>query len=53
MMSQDASDEVEVPEAPSIHGLKFRHFRGEADYAAIVAVNRETNIEYQTYLKGH
>ncbi len=48
MMSQDASNKVEVPNAPSIHGLKFRHFCGESDYPVMVVVNRESGIEDHT-----
>ena len=32
------SDRIEVPEAPSIPGLAFRHFRGESDYPLIAEV---------------
>jgi mycothiol synthase len=29
---------IEVPDAPSLPGLTFRHFRGESDYPGMVAV---------------
>src|SRR6476660_5169643 len=33
MTSQgNSSDRIEVPDAPPIPGLSFRHFRGESDY---------------------
>jgi hypothetical protein len=32
------NDSMAVPEAPAIPGLTFRHFRGEQDYPAMVAV---------------
>jgi mycothiol synthase len=35
-----ATDEIRVPERPDIPGLRFRHFRGEADYAGMAAANR-------------
>jgi hypothetical protein len=33
-------DEVEVPDRPSVPGLRFRGFRGPADYAGIAATNQ-------------
>jgi mycothiol synthase len=36
--SQHSNDVILFPDAPAIPGLTFRHFRGEKDYPAIVAV---------------
>jgi len=34
-----ASDQMSLPNAPEISGLRFRHFRGEDDYPQMVAAN--------------
>ena len=34
----DVNARIEVPEAPAIAGLTFRHFRGEEDYPQMVAM---------------
>ena len=34
-------DLIDVPEAPAIPGLLFRHFRGESDYPAMVRLTNE------------
>src|SRR5690242_7781828 len=33
-----------IPNAPAIPGLRFRHFRDDADYAALLAVNTASKI---------
>jgi mycothiol synthase len=33
-------DEVEVPDRPAVTGLRFRHFRGAADYPGMAAANQ-------------
>ncbi len=33
-----ATDTLLVPDAPALSGLTFRHFRGESDFAAMIAV---------------
>ena len=38
------TERVELPDAPAIPGLTFRHFRGEADYPAMLAVNSGSKI---------
>ena len=37
-MSEFTNAEILLPDAPAILGLTFRGFRGEVDYAAMVAV---------------
>jgi mycothiol synthase len=34
----ELNDAIHLPDAPAIPGLTFRHFRGESDYAKMVAV---------------
>jgi mycothiol synthase len=34
----DKKDFIDIPDAPAIHGLAFRHFRGAEDYPKMVAV---------------
>lgn len=41
-MTPTQSVEIEVLDAPVIPGLTFRHFRGEPDYPAIVAVTKKS-----------
>ncbi len=36
------TDEVAVPHRPAIPGLRFRHFRGAADYPGMAAANQAT-----------
>ena len=43
MSNNLTSDLVEIPNAPNVPGLAFRHFRGEADYAVIAAVQTASN----------
>jgi len=38
------SDSITLPDAPAIPGLAFRHFRGDEDYPAILAVNNGSKI---------
>ena len=38
------SDSIALPDAPAIPGLSFRHFRGDEDYPAILAVNNGSKI---------
>jgi GNAT superfamily N-acetyltransferase len=44
MAEATAKGEIEVPGAPEIEGLAFRHFRGDEDYPAILAVNLGSKI---------
>ena len=37
-------ESVTLPDAPAIPGLRFRHFRGDEDYPAILAVNNGSKI---------
>jgi hypothetical protein len=40
------SDAIQLPDAPKIHGLRFRHFRGGDDFnhmAAIIRVSAEVD----------
>ena len=37
-MTEKRPDDVLVPEAPDVPGLRFRHFRGADDLPGIVAV---------------
>jgi mycothiol synthase len=34
-----ASDQIRIPEAPPVAGLRFRHYRGRADHPAMAALN--------------
>lgn len=36
------TDEIAVPHRPAIPGLRFRHFRGAADFPGMVAANQAT-----------
>lgn len=47
-MIEDDILELEVPDAPVILGLRFRHFRGESDYPAMVTINQESGVEDHT-----
>jgi mycothiol synthase len=38
------SDSIALPDAPAIPGLTYRHFRGDEDYPAILAVNNGSKI---------
>jgi GNAT superfamily N-acetyltransferase len=38
------TERVELPDAPAIPGLVIRHFRGEADYPAMLLVNTGSKI---------
>jgi ribosomal protein S18 acetylase RimI-like enzyme len=42
-MTADTDNSVVLPDAPAIPGLRFRRFRGEADYAPMVAA---ANVAY-------
>lgn len=33
-----AHTKIDIPDAPAVPGLTFRHFRGESDYPAMVDV---------------
>lgn len=38
-MESTLTDQVVLPDQPAIPGLRFRHFRGDEDYPALLAVN--------------
>ncbi len=38
-------DEVEVPDRPAVEGLRFRRFRGPADYPGMLAANQAARDE--------
>ena len=38
LAKQSESNTIAVPEAPTVAGLTFRHFRGEADYPAMLSL---------------
>jgi mycothiol synthase len=38
----DSKDWVTLQDAPAVHGLRFRHFRGESDFPHVVAVAEAT-----------
>ncbi len=54
--TKTADDIIRVSSAPEITGLAFRHFRGEEDYPAIMAViegsKNEDQIETTTSVEG-
>jgi GNAT superfamily N-acetyltransferase len=37
-----SADEIRIPEAPPIAGLRFRHYRGRADHPAMAELNTAT-----------
>jgi mycothiol synthase len=37
--SHVVSDEIRIPEAPPVPGLRFRHYRGTLDHPAMAAIN--------------
>lgn len=37
-MTTQSTKTVYLPDAPALHGLSFRHFRGESDYPAMIAI---------------
>lgn len=39
-MTSETVDEIAVPDRPDVPGLRFRHFRGDADYAGMAAANQ-------------
>jgi mycothiol synthase len=39
-----SGDLVSLPDAPSVPGLSFRHFRGDEDYPGILSVNNGSKI---------
>ena len=43
------SDAIQLPDAPGIHGLRFRHFRAGDDFNHMATITRVT---YYT-LHGH
>jgi mycothiol synthase len=43
-MDTQTAERVVLPDAPAIPGLTFRHFRGEADYPAMLEVNNGSKI---------
>ncbi len=47
-MSDSSIENLQIPQAPSIPGLKFRHYRGEADLPGIVALDNLTYLADQT-----
>ncbi|HUP55178.1 MAG TPA: hypothetical protein VM408_06705, partial [Methylomirabilota bacterium] len=34
------TEEIQVPDRPTVPGLRFRHFRGAADFAGMAAANQ-------------
>src|SRR6266508_2389949 len=38
----DLLDTIDIPEAPAIDGLRFRHYRGAADHEAMAELNTVT-----------
>jgi hypothetical protein len=56
MSKKNPDISIVVPDAPDIPGLTFRHFCGEKDYSAIVAVieksKKEDHIETAISLEG-
>jgi hypothetical protein len=34
------SDAIQLPDAPDIHGLRFRHFRGRDDFNHMAGITR-------------
>jgi GNAT superfamily N-acetyltransferase len=38
------SEEIKLPDAPAIDGLRFRHFRGDSDYPGILDVNTGSKL---------
>ena len=34
------SDAIQLPDAPGIHGLRFRHFRGGDDFNRMASITR-------------
>ena len=47
MRTMDTRSFIDVPGAPAIAGLAFRRFRGEADYALMVAILDACNVADQ------
>lgn len=43
-METPTTDRVDLPDAPAIPGLTYRHFRGEADYPAMLRVNNASKL---------
>ena len=43
-VTMHTADRVDLPDAPAIPGLTFRHFRGEDDYPAMLEVNNNSKI---------
>jgi len=43
-VEMQTTERVELPDAPAIPGLVIRHFRGEADYPAMLLVNTGSKI---------
>ncbi len=41
-MATESTDEVEVPQRPAVPGLRFRRFRGAADFPGMAAANQAT-----------
>ena len=53
------SDAIQLPDAPGIHGLRFRHFRGGDDFnhmatiarASALMLNIFIPVIYETFIK--
>jgi len=43
-MTMDSDDTIFLPHAPDVPGLRFRHFRGPDDYAALAAVGNASRM---------
>ncbi|MFN2233705.1 MAG: GNAT family N-acetyltransferase [Anaerolineales bacterium] len=43
-----SQETIQIPGVPTVPGLKFRHYRGESDLAAIVKLNNLTHTADQT-----
>jgi hypothetical protein len=43
-MTIDVDDTISLPDAPNVPGLRFRHFRGPDDYAAMAAVGNASRV---------
>ena len=43
-MTIDVDDTISLPDAPNVPGLRFRHFRGPDDYAAMAVVGNASRV---------
>ncbi|MDP9482499.1 MAG: GNAT family N-acetyltransferase [Chloroflexota bacterium] len=44
MSTRTVSNEIRIPEAPPIEGLRFRHYRGRPDHPAMAELNTATRV---------